>query len=345
MTTISLVVVSYHSSGVLAEALASFRVAASEAHQAAEVIVVDHSGDAEEHQRLKSLEPDQLLTRENRGFAAGINAGVQAAGGQYLALANPDITLHPKALSLLLDALEAGWEIVGPRFELGGADFPASEAQTPWAELRRLAACRSPENLRRHLRREARLACRLWASSTIQPAAALSGAFLVTRRQTLEKVGPWDESYFLYFEESDWLRRAQQRGCPLGWVPGARVTHAWGHAAHPGEQQQVFERSREKYFGEHYPRWTRPAPEPMPPPGWPHFVGPPEASVREAAQWFVSPSPWGFPAASLGLLQPDGVRPALDRFAAARSHEGPLVVWAYVEARDQLLGIWGAGTV
>ncbi len=345
MTTLSLVVVSYHSSGALAEALASFRVAAAEAHQAAEVIVVDHSGDAEEHQRLKSLEPDQLLIRENLGFAAGINAGVRAAGGNYLALANPDITFHPEALSRLVDALEAGWAIVGPRFELGGADFPAAEAQTPWAELRRLVARRSPENLRRHLRREARLACRLWTSSTIQPAAALSGAFLVTRRQTLETVGPWDESYFLYFEESDWLRRAQQRGCALGWVPGARVQHAWGHAAHPAEQQEVFERSRGRYFGKHFPHWSCPATEPVPPPGWPPCERPPGASVREAAQWFVSPSPWGFPAAGLGLLQPDGVRPALDRFAAARSHEGPLVVWAYAEARDQLLGIWRAGTV
>src|SRR6185503_1996986 len=76
---VSLVLVAYRSSAVLPAAVDAFRRELQRDALHGEVIVVDHSEDEAEAQRLAVTMPDQLLQRPNRGYAAGINAGMQAA--------------------------------------------------------------------------------------------------------------------------------------------------------------------------------------------------------------------------------------------------------------------------
>lgn len=343
MDSVSLVTVSYGSSGVLAEAIASFRREASRLGLGSQVVVVDHRGDRPENEHLAQLGPEVLLCRENLGYAAGLNAGAEAATGVALLLANPDLVFRPGSLEALLSALADGWDLVGPQFELGGALFPEAEEQTPRAELRRLSARHSEDRRLRYLRWHARSSWRLWQGTTPQRAGTISGALIAMRRETLAAVGPWDEGYFLYFEEADWLRRASSLGCRLGVVPGSRVRHAWGHAAKPEAQAETFERSRRRYYQRHFPHWRPPDLELPGPPEWPGLST--EAGPRRTKQalWLVSPSPWGFPAAGLGLLDGSELGQALSRFAAARSHGGPLFVSAYDPEDDAVLGTWKAG--
>src|SRR6185503_17436689 len=109
---------------------------------AGEVIVVDHSEDDAEAQRLAAATPDLLLRGPNRGYAAGINAGLAAARGETVLVGNPDVELGRGALAALLAALRDGWAVVGPQLELAGALFPPAETQTPHAEWRRQRALR-----------------------------------------------------------------------------------------------------------------------------------------------------------------------------------------------------------
>src|ERR1019366_898785 len=65
----------------------------------------------------------------------------------------------------------------------------------------------------------------------IRPATALSGAFVAVSRQTLERVGPFDAGYVLYFEENDWQRRLRMAGGRLSRVGAARVVHRYNQSA------------------------------------------------------------------------------------------------------------------
>lgn len=342
MTAVSLILVTWRSSAVVGRAVASFRREVASLGRAGELVVVDHSEDPAEAERLRELSPDRLLVCPNRGYAAGINAGVAAATGEVLLLANPDVELGAGSLAALLAALDSGWQVVGPQFVLGDFLFPPADLQTPAEELRRWLATLSPGLWRRHLRREVDRWRRVWEAQGPVAVPALSGALLALEARTVHALGPWDEGYFLYFEESDWLRRAVRAGRRLAVAPAARVRHAWGHAARPGAYDPVFAASRRRYFRRGFGalgEWVTALPHGAPPvPARP--LPPPEAlPAAPELLWLVSPSPLGFPAAGArGLDGP--VHPALRRFAAERSHPGPLTVTAYDPSAGRFQGPW-----
>jgi GT2 family glycosyltransferase len=310
---VSLVLVAHRSSSLLPAAAAAFRREAAAAGVRGEVIVVEQSEDAAEAERAAASAPDRLLVLPNRGYAAGINAGCAAARGAVLLAANPDVELGPGALAALLAALSSGWDVAGPQFALAGFLFPPADPQTPRAELARRRA--APGRVwRAHLGRELARWRQAWEAVAPLAQPALSGALLAFRRELLARVGPWDEGYFLYFEETDWLRRAARAGARLALVPVARATHRWGHSAAPGLWGDRFAASRRRYYRRHFPL-LGPAvlrlPEPPPPPAAP----PGEWPSGEGWRWLLGPGRHGFPAALLGAGLP--LEPALGEFTAA----------------------------
>jgi len=80
----------------------------------------------------------------------------------------------------------------------------------------------------------------------------LSGALVGFRREVAKRTGAWDEGYFLYFEETDWLRRAASAGVRIALVPAARVEHRWGHAADPHALGSHLLRSRSRFLRAHF---------------------------------------------------------------------------------------------
>ena len=297
---VSWLTVAYHSSALLPAALSSLRREAERSGLTIESVVVDHSESAAEHRRLETLGIDRLIAGANRGYAAGLNAGASAASGSILLAGNPDVVWRPGSLAALLRGLDR-FEVVGPQFQLGEFLFPPADEQTLLAEWRRVRAARSERARRAHLSRELARWRRVWNAAGPIEVPALSGALLALRRPLWDRVGPWDEEYFLFFEETEWLRRARRRGARLAVVPDARVLHRWGHAADARDPhtQQRFAESRRRYYRRHYGRlgsWItapRPASPPAPAPPLPAA----ERLGAQPALWLASPSPLGLPAA------------------------------------------------
>jgi GT2 family glycosyltransferase len=292
---VSLVLVAFRSSALLPAAVASFRREAAAAGLAGEAIVVEQSEDDAEVERAAAAGPDLLLTRPNRGYAGGVNAGIAAARGRWLLVGNPDVELGPGALTALLAALDDGWGVVGPQFALAGALFPPADDQTPRAEVARRRAWRSRRAWEGHLRTELTRWSRVWDASAPVSVPTLSGALLAFTAELSTRLGPWPEDYFLYFEETEWLRRARRRGARLAVVPAARAVHAWGHAAHPGAFAGRFASSQRLFFHRFHPLLGRPAlaVRTAEPPDASRWSGPSSRVLR----WLLSPSPRGFPAA------------------------------------------------
>jgi GT2 family glycosyltransferase len=339
---VSLVLVTYRSSTVASAAVASFRAEVERLGVFSEVILVDHSEDPKEAARLETLAPDRLVVRPNRGYAAGVNAGVAASSGRTVLAGNPDITFQQGSVAALLAALDEGWDIVGPQFTLAGFLFPPSDLQTPGEQLRRWLASRSRMLWDRQLRHELERWRLVWDATAAVPVPTLSGGLLAFRRETSERVGPWDEGYFLYFEETDWLRRASRAGLRLAQVPAATVEHAWGHAADPAASSEIFTASRARYltvwFG-----WRgrlvlrlRPKPAPLDLNQLPTHAS---ALPQGRLQWLLSPTGLGFPAAGLVATADDLMR-ALHRVVVARGKRGRYLVVAADPESAAFAGAW-----
>ena len=160
---------------------------------------------------------DRLRLPENRGFAGGMNAGLErllSEGCDRILLLNNDAVLEPGCLRLLVDALDdSGLAAVGPVI---------------------LRARRTDASSRAASRVDLRLGTRADRGQGEEPgrsrrpglsAEALSGAAMMLSRAAVERVGLLDEAYFFSFEDIDWCVRARRAGFGLAVVLGARARH------------------------------------------------------------------------------------------------------------------------
>jgi len=258
---VSLAAVAYRSSRVLPGCIESFRREADRAGVEAEVVVVDHSEDQEELEAVSALAVDRLLPRPNRGFAAGVNLAAANSTGELLLIANPDIELLPGSLARLIGALEAGYTVAGPQLVWdgeGAVHLPVPDDPSPRAELRRAVRRHRQAVWERDLGVYLETLVRYWTATGPVDAPSLRGPALVVSRKDFVRLGPWNEGYFLYYEETEWLYRARRRGARLAVVGGARVHHAWGDATrHLDRPLELEERSRQRFMARNYPPWWR----------------------------------------------------------------------------------------
>ncbi len=302
----SLIVVCHRSSEVLPVCVESFRREARAAGVEAEVVAVEQSADADEARRVADAAVDVILERPNRGYAAGLNAGVAEAGGEVLLLANPDICFFDGSVGALLAALCEGFDVVGPRFVWdadGTVLLPPAEDPSPSAELSRDLQRRWRWAWTRGLSRCLEETWREWTAEETLAVNSLRGALLVASRETVDRLGPFDEGYFLYYEETEWLWRARGRGARLGLASGARVQHRWGHATQTRDDAvELEERSRQRFFRRNYGglwRWAlgsgagRAGRAPI---AVNHLPESAEIPQREVDLWLASPNPHLLPA-------------------------------------------------
>jgi len=219
-------------------------------------VVVEQSENPAEVERIAAIGVDRLEVRPNRGYAAGLNAGIAAARGEILLLANPDTVLRAGSLQRLLVAIGDGFDVVGPQLvwdDSGEILFPPAEDPGLAAELWRTLRCRWQRPWDAGLHATLEGWWRVWTADRAVEVAALRGPLLAATRATVDRLGPLDEGYFLYYEETEWLRRARRRGARLAVAAGARVVHRAGHAtARTVGREAIEAASRERFFLRNY---------------------------------------------------------------------------------------------
>ncbi|MFB9882680.1 glycosyltransferase family 2 protein [Planobispora siamensis] len=231
---IAVVIVTYNSAKVLPGCLASLAEGARGTHLA-EVVVADNASrdDSAAIAERAELPIRVVRTGRNGGYAAAINAGTRTLDLEALdavLILNPDCRLRPGMLAPLSDALrEPGRGIAAPRIvDPGGHVHPS---------LRRAPSVRGAVA-------EAliggRLAGRIGTLGEVitdplryerpGPADWSTGAAMLVSAAALREVGPWDESFLLYSEETEFALRAADRGWTLWYEPAAVVEHIGGDA-------------------------------------------------------------------------------------------------------------------
>jgi GT2 family glycosyltransferase len=223
---VSVIVVNYRTEEMTASAV--HRACAAASPFSAEAIVVDNGATAASAAALHSTLPDALIVSEpeNRGFAAGVNAGLTRASGRYAFLLNSDAFVRDDGVARLIRYLDAHPTagVVAPR--LVGADGTAQlNAYRRFPNLATLffdlclplhplhGTALHPHTVpRRRLDGPRRV-------------AHVMGAAMMVRAQAAAQAGALDEAYFLYLEETEWQRRIARAGWEIHFEPAAVAVH------------------------------------------------------------------------------------------------------------------------
>lgn len=232
---IAVVVVTYNSADVLPGCLRSLRDGGADGVDLTDVVVVDNASSDKSTEIAKAFDelPVTVVQQlDNAGYAAGVNAGVRALSGpspEAVMVLNPDCRLRPGALATLAGALQVrGRGIIAPQLL-----NPDGSLQPSLRRLPTIGGVLAESIL------GGRVADRLGVGELIfthgphdrpGPSAWATGAALLISRPLLDGVGPWDESFLLYSEETEYQLRAADLGWTTWYEPGAVIEHKGGEA-------------------------------------------------------------------------------------------------------------------
>ncbi len=287
-----------------------------------EIVLVNNGIRAEDQKTLASLPARLLEPGRNLGYAGGANLGITETEADLIVVMNPDVEVIAGCLRALADALMSGASVAGPRFYWDRdkrLQLPPTEAVGHLPEILRILAQRGKRWARIARRRWRRHARRQWMAQATLPSYDLSGALLAFRRSTWEQIGPFDEGFRLYFEETNWLQRLRRAGLPASFVPTAEAVHLYAQSTvREGEAQSWFLESNRRFRLQLYGRAftnllealaSRPVPLPPEASTCTQPINLSDVTSRHATWLEVSPSPLGYPAAGWPL----GPRTALPR--------------------------------
>ncbi len=181
-----------------------------------------------------------------------------------LALLNPDCLVRPHTYARVLDALEAQ-----PDVGIAGAlVFNPDGSEQRGCRRREPTPRASAVKLAGLGRRAAAPGALRGVDLTAEPLPAepvrvdaVSGAFLIVRRDVFEQIGRMDEGYFLHCEDLDLCRRCREHGHGVLFVPGASVVHHQGVSGRerPLSVEWHKHRGMARYYAKFYRSEHRPA--------------------------------------------------------------------------------------
>lgn len=213
------------------------------------VTVIDNDSETSEREALERLAPDGarlILSETNLGFGAGANRALADGRAEFVCISNADVIPEPGAIAALAsffrDHPDCG--MVGPAFDEDSAyhaELPSAGALAlrPLIGGFRHRPVPSPE--------------RGESIEVGQPA----GACFLVRREVWERLGGFDEDYFLWYEDVDLARRLQAAGFRNYVCGDAVVGHNEGLATRTlsdSEHQEKRLKGLRLYLAKHHPR-------------------------------------------------------------------------------------------
>jgi GT2 family glycosyltransferase len=215
-------------------------------------VVVDHGSTDGTQEAAARHSHVRLIEQENLGLAAGWNRGLRETAAPYALILNADAWLVGDALGCLVACAELHPEaaVVGPR--IVGPDGTLQRSVRGFPSPWRLA---TEYFFLRKLAPRSRAFNAFYAGDfgydRVYEAEFLMGACMLVRRQAVEEVGPLDESFFLFSEETDWHYRFHQAGWKVLFTPDAEVVHVGG-ASHGGRMFRENLRGHLRFLAKHH---------------------------------------------------------------------------------------------
>ena len=228
-----IVVPTLHAGAALAECLESIE---RQTFRDFAVVVADNSGRGLVR-AMGALPPwvTPIENESNVGFGRAINQGAAEGESQFVAVLNDDARARPEWLEAMVRAMEERYEIgmCAPLVILAGEERLDSAGMLICGDGSSKQRGHGEGGERYGRREEALLP---------------SGSAALYRRDMLDEVGGFDESFFLYCEDTDLGLRARWAGWECMFVPEALVEHRYSHSAGRASSLKAFYVERNRLF-------------------------------------------------------------------------------------------------
>ncbi len=222
MHKITIGILNFNAGDYLLENLEAIKNVSSEADIT--VIVADNaSTDGSFELAQKKFPKYQYLDNGNNlGFGHGVNQILKQVKTEYVLILNPDARLEKGTLSFMLNYMEKNPEVGAASCKVekenGTLDIASHRGfPTPWASFKYYFL--KDDSLYHLSDRD---------MSVAHEVDAIVGAFFLTRKSVLDKVGMFDEDYFMYAEDIDLCLRIKQAGYKIMYLPEVKVIHYKG---------------------------------------------------------------------------------------------------------------------
>lgn len=230
---LSIILVSYNVRDYLRQSIESVITAAEGIET--EIIVVDNNSTDGSAEMVRKTFPDVSVIQStiNEGYGAACNKGILVSAGVFILILNPDTIVRPDTFRVCLRFMQTHPEAgaLGARMTDGSGRFlPESKRAfpSPMTSLFRIIGLG-------HIFKRSSLFNRYYLGHLPDDQMCISdiltGAFMFTRRVTLDKAGLFDTSFFMYGEDIDLSWRIVQCGYVNYFLPEASITHFKGRSA------------------------------------------------------------------------------------------------------------------
>lgn len=252
---LSIIIVSYNVKDHILSCLAS--IFENQVKWPLEVTVVDNNSqdgtvDAirEGFRNVTLMEND-----ENLGFASANNQGLQRAAGEYILFLNPDTKVLPGTIDKSVAFLENNPEVgaIGCRISNpdGTLQYSCKSYPSLWNYF-----CESTFLYKLFPKNHwiGKFYMTSFDHAEVKEVDVVSGAYLLTRSKLLKEIGGWDETFFIYSEETDLCYRIKKAGKKICFVPDCQIIH-WGGRSTSQSPLRMFKqdhRSRYLFMRKHY---------------------------------------------------------------------------------------------
>jgi GT2 family glycosyltransferase len=195
--------------------------------------VVDNDSGQEYFSALHQALPNEvhiISSGRNGGFGFGNNIGLRhIPPSRYVLFLNPDVVVHEGTLASLAAYMDSHPDVgvVSPKVLYpDGALQPLNKRDPAVFDLflRRFAPGLAPRRMARYTMQDA-------GYDRPCDVEFMTGCFMLVRREALEKVGGFDERFFLYLEDADLTRRIRAFARAM-YVPDVSITHRWQRGSH-----------------------------------------------------------------------------------------------------------------
>lgn len=250
---VSFVIIEYHSLDDVLVCVDSIKRNTSNFNY--EIVISSNSRyEDSKQEELRTKRPDIIwsFNEENGGFAYGMNRGISVTKGEFIILQNPDTTVQNNQLSNVLDYLRQNEDvgILGPqiRNNAGEVQDTCRPFLTPRMIVSRL--------VKRKIYKKGAILDNAFNYNEIQSVDWVIGAYMITSRKSLEKVGLLNERFFMYVEDMEWCLRFWEKGLKVVYYPPLVINYEGDRKSTLGKKSKLLPFSFNKYTRIHLKNYS-----------------------------------------------------------------------------------------
>jgi len=259
-TTLSIIIVNYNAEKLLKACIES--IYRETCNASFDIWLVDNNSQDGSVDMIEKDFPEVNLIQnnENLGFAKANNMAISRIESDCVLLLNPDTIICDNAVEKVVKFMDRN-----PKIGISGCKVLNEDGTlqlacrrsipTPGTAFFRLTGL---SKLFPHSKVMAKYNLTYLDPNKAHEVDAVSGAFLMIRREVVDNIGKLDERFFMYGEELDWCFRAKKAGWTVMYYPDAEIIHYKGECSKSNSRKAAFEFHRsmylfhKKHFAENY---------------------------------------------------------------------------------------------